>query len=76
MEEKQEKEENKENTKPEQKINTRKTNQSPLFFYKLFVLHVQLYAPHVVLRSVDSESISHTPDCCKTNVYIAKRKET
>lgn len=28
----------------------------------MFVLHVQSYAPHVVPRSEDSESISHMPD--------------
>lgn len=34
----------------------------------LFVLHVQSYAPHVVPRSEDSESISHMPGFGLNNI--------
>ena len=37
--------------------------QKPWFSYIVFVLHLQLYAPHGALHSGDSGSISHVPVC-------------
>lgn len=46
--------------------------KKPWFSCIVFVLHLQLYAPHGALCSGDSGSISHVPVCSIKLVHYSK----